>query len=337
MLFRLDDLADPSTSVLFEELRSIDGLREQAAALERACYLEPELLPPLADVVNGKDSVSSLSDVSVRRGRKRRRRQSPEADSAPLDRDGFERWALPGMMAAIVVVAAAGVFAGWTATALLAFIVVAGFALLTFLRYRRTPSVRRRHRLIREDAYFERLIRGLRDELRQAQDRREAFLTSQNDRTARRLEELQQQALDERLKHHFVGEIRGFEGLTHKVVVRLKAEGIRTASHATADRVNAILKLSPESKARVNLWRSTLAAEYQDDVPKSLSPAEERRLKRHLEKQLAEIDREITRIEEKIAVQQREHENIKARLDTLDAPTPLQYTAYLLRLRSHPF
>lgn len=336
MLFRLDDLADPSTSLLFEELRSIDGLRDQAAALERACYLEPELVPPLADVVNGRHSGSSLSDVSVRRGWTRRRRQSRQDDSARFHRDGFERWALPGTAAALVVAAAAGFLAGWTATGLLTFIALAGFALLTSLRYRRVPSVRRRHRLIREDAYFQRLLGGLRDELQQARDRREAFLASQNDRVARRLEELQQQALDERLKYHFVGEIRGFEGMTHKVVVRLKAEGIRTAAHATAERVNAIRKLSPESKARVNLWRSTLAAEYRDHIPKCLSPAEERRLKRHLEKRLGEIDRAITRIEGKIAIQQREHANIKARLATLDTPTPLQYTAYLLHLRDRP-
>lgn len=343
LLFRSEDFAEPASSVLFDELRRIEPLRAQIDALQRACFLEPELVPPLEDVVADTASVPEVSDRAVRRRRAGEHRDAHGPDSvhraalghhAGLERGDFERWALPVVVGISGATIATGFIIGWMIAGIAATALLTPGAFVVGLRYRRIPAVRRRHRLEREDAYFLRLIAGLRDDLDRAKRRRQEILSSQEERAAARLREIQLESLNERLKHHFVGEIRGFEGLTHKVVVRLKAEGIRTASHATRERVNAIRQLSPESKARVNLWRASLAEGYRGDVPTSLSPAEERRLKRRLETQLEEIDREIVRLQQKIAFQEKEHAAIRARLAELDAPTPAEYVLFLLRVRN---
>lgn len=322
ILFRSEDLSDPSSSALFDELRQIEAIRKQVDVLERACFLEPEDVPPLSDVVEGR-----VSEAHSPAGARRRERRS----QVRQPRTPFERGFLPALLVACVLVFIA--VSSWTALTLGGAVIAVALGLAA-ARYRRLPGTRRRRRLRRELAYFDRLIESLRDELRTMEARRETFIGSHEDRVEERLRELQESAMDDRLKHHFVGEARGFEGLTHKVVVRLKAAGIRTASHATPQSVNGIRQLSPESKALVNLWRSTLASRYRDEIPDSLSPAEERRLNRRLEKERAEIDRQITRQKEKLAIQQDERAQIADRLNALNSPTFRHYLAHLLRLKT---
>jgi hypothetical protein len=314
ILFRSTDLANPDGSALFDALSGVDALSEQVDALRRACYLEPEDIPPLAVVVSDAASVPTRA--------KRRR-----------EKGAFERFIYPSAAVVLVVVAIIQIVDSVEVGLIALAAGLAGGAVWAWLRYRNLPVVRRRRRLEREEAYFRRLMEGLRDELRRLERLRDEMIASHAAHYAERLAELQEEALDERLKHHFIAEVREVEEVTHKVVVRLKASGIRTAAHATPERVASVPLMSDESKARVNLWRAALAAQYEGDVPVSLSPAEERRLQRALDHELEAVDAELRRVRRKIAVQEEEQSSILQRKEGLDVPSFGQHVASVV-LRS---
>lgn len=303
LLFRSDDFLDPSASSLFEQLARLDALRPQVEALKRACFLEPSDLPPFAEILTDAHAVPAA--------RRRMRQPAGKGSLGAKERlDMVERWLL-GVSSAValgVVVLTVSGFLLSAAIVLIAAVLGVGTAL--WMRYSRRPEVRRLRRLNQEDLYFQRLLRGLRDELDRLERRRVDFSSTRAAKHAERLAQVQEEALNERLKHHFVGEARQFDGISHKVVVRLKASGIRTASHATPERIADVTRLSKESKARVNLWRSALASSYRHEVPTALSPAEERRLERYLDRQLAASKKEIERLRSKIRVQEEEHRKI---------------------------
>ena len=165
---------------------------------------------------------------------------------------------------------------------------------------------------------------------------RRAFLAQQQTLRARRLEELREEALYDRLKYHFIDEAAQFEGLSHKVVIRLKAAGIRNAYQATPERVARARQLSDETRARVNLWRAGLVARYRDELPDRLSPAEELRLERYVHQRLARFEEERQRLFERMQVQQTERAQVAQRLATLPPLTFAHYLAYLLRWRPLP-
>lgn len=316
VLFRSADLADPDASALFEELHTIDKLAGQVEALRRACYLEPEDIPPLHVVVSDTDAMPPAESRRV---------------EARKEKGTFERFIYPLAAGILLIVALIQIVDSVTVALTTAAALTAGAGVWGWFRYRDLPVIRRERRLQGEDAYFRRLLAGLRDEKVRLERRREEMLASHEARYADRLEALQEEALHEKLKYHFVGEARSFEGITHKVVVRLKASGIRTAAHATPEKVASIVLMSEESKGRVNLWRSTLVARYRDDVPGALSPAEERRLRRMLERELEAVDGELARLRAKISLQEEEHRDVLKRREELDAPT---FPQYLLRLGS---
>ncbi|MEX0599460.1 MAG: hypothetical protein WD205_02380, partial [Rhodothermales bacterium] len=129
----------------------------------------------------------------------------------------------------------------------------------------------------------------------------------------------------------FIDEAGEFDGITHKVTVRLKASGIRTAEHATPGEVGAIVQMSDASKTRVNLWRAGLVSQYRDEVPDALSPAEERRLQRSLDRELEQVDAELARMRKQISLQEEEHAEIAERRSELDVPSYAEFLSEWLR------
>jgi hypothetical protein len=251
-------------------------------------------------------------------------------------RNRFEQAALPvalaGLLGAAILLGIGQVVLAGSLVA----IVLAGLTWGTWLHYRRLPGVRRRGRLQQELAYFDRLLRDLRRQAARHEQQREALLSNVDDLRAERLQEVQEEALYDKLKYHFIQEVGAVEGIRYRVVVRLKAAGIRTAYQATRDRVAAISELSDETRTRIALWRAGLVAQYEEAVPDVLSPAEERRFERYIAHRASGFQDELERLREKIQVQEAERTQVQERLDTTEAVTLGRYVFFLLRLTTLP-
>ena len=326
LLFRDADFYDPEQSPLVNELASMEATAALVEALRTACYVEPSDVPPLADVRAGR---LEPADVSVARARRDRGRDRTE-------RSRFAQWFAPalvgGLLLAVGVGLAAGAWVGGTG----AVVGLVGGGAWVGYRYRRLSLVRRRRRLEQEEARFTDAIRGLEREVESLQEKRADLLDSIDERRAQRLEERRQEVLYDHLKHHFIGEVREVEGIIHKHVVRLKAANIRTAYEATPDAVADVRRISDEARARINMWRSALVREHEDDLPTSLSPAEERRLRRYIDHRVEDTDEQVARTKEKIEVQTTERARVRGRLDDMPALSVGAYLLYLLRLGSLP-
>ena len=334
LLFRAADFYDPAHSPLFAELLVLEDVRTLAVALYRSCYAEPDAVPSLADVlalpvVTGEQlALSSQETLSLERHRHRRVSRRPRRP-----RNRFERLFAPLSITWILSALLFAVF-GWIASALA--IGALGIAVMgwgAWASHRRLPDVRRRRHLRREEAYFERLLRGLESQVQALRTERARFLDQLDAMREERLREVQREALRDRLKYHFVGEAESFEGIRHRVVVRLKAAGIRNAFQATPDRLAGVREIGDESRARVALWRAGLAARYQAAVPDALSPAELRRLERRVRHRVDALDAEAERLEGKIEVQRQERADVRARRARL---LPIGFGRYLLYLRRLP-
>jgi hypothetical protein len=332
VLFRDADFYDPEASVLFAELAQIDDVAPLAEALRRACYVAPEAVPRLADVLRGEAlrGEAPASRPAVAAGRPRR------AARRDMARTGLARWFLPAALAACALAVGAGLAVGWTWG-----LGVVGAGLLAGTvavarGYRRLPLVRRRRRLRQEEAHFAGVVDGLRRQVVALERRRTEARATLDARRAERLEELREAARYDHLKHHFIGEARAVEGISHKVVVRLKVEGIRTAYEAKPERVDAVRLISDAARTRLKQWRAALLAEIAGDLPDALSPAEERRLRRYVARQVEELDAERARAERKIRVQEEERARLAARRADLPRLTPGAYVRYLLRLAPLP-
>ena len=94
--------------------------------------------------------------------------------------------------------------------------------------------------------------------------------------------------------------------------------------------------LTSESRRLVAAWRADLVAEVADAVPESLSPAEEQRLNRQVERRLASLDTEAARLDAKAEVQRAELARVRAQRAALPDLTPGRYLLFLLRLRPLP-
>lgn len=341
LLFRAADFYDPARSPLFDEILEIEDVRPLAEALYRSCYTEPADVPSLADVLalstaEAGRPASTLPEAPLPTWRQQRRDTSRHP-SRPRNR--LERLFAPVLLTwllfAVLLVAL-----GWPfpAFAMGAFgIFVAGW--VAWAEYRRLPDVRRRHHLRQEEAYFDRLLRGLESQVHTLREERTRFLDQFDAMREERLREVQQEALRDRLKYHFVGEAESFEGIRHRVVVRLKAAGIRNAFQATPDRLAAVREIGGESRARVTLWRAGLAARYQADVPDALSPAELRRLERRFRHRVGALDAEAERLEGKIQVQRQEQADVQTRTERLPLfrlGHYLRYLFYMGKLPAHP-
>ncbi|PEN12968.1 hypothetical protein CRI94_12065 [Longibacter salinarum] len=327
LLFRDGDFYDPDSSPLLNELRGIEHMAPLVESLRTACYVEPEDVPSLDDIVHGEASFSGVTA----RSRSRDRAADPVAQ-----RDTVERLWAPGVVLALVLAVALGIGLSMTMGAVMtaSIVVVSGAA--AWLRYRRHPVVRRNRRLTREAERISRLIQNVRRQIASLQLRREEVLDSVDDRRAERLNELREEVIYDHLKYHFVGELRDIEGLTHKHVVRLKSANIRTAYEATEKRVGQLRGLADATRARIAMWRATLIRQAEEEMPDELSPAEERRLRRYVEHRVEDIDAEIRRAEEKIEVQSTEHEAVEERRSDLAPLSFGRYLAWLLYLVTLP-
>ncbi len=326
LLFRDVDFYTPDQSPLLNDLAEITPLSDLAEALRTACYVEPADVPPLEAVRQGR---LEPSQWTVSRSRRRRGRKQS-------DREPLARWFLPGTVGTgAFALALASVGSPLAGLSVLLGMGVLGGVLVT-TRYRRLSMVRRRRRLEQEAERFSEAIHALKREKESLREKRRALLDSMDERREKRLEELQEEALQDRLKHHFIGEVRDVDGLTHKHVVRLKAANVRTAYEATPEAIDDVRRISDEARAQLKMWRAALVQEYEDDVPETLSPAEERRLQRYVEHRVENIDEQLTRIREKIQVQEVERDRVRERLDEMPTLSIGRYLRYLLRLDSLP-
>jgi len=326
LLFRDADFYAPEDSPLFDALGNTDPVSDLADALRTACYVEPSDVPPLPAV---RDGQLEPSRASIFRSRARKGRDAAE-------RSAFAQAFLPAAMA-IVLLAAGLIVAGWTVSGL-GLLLGAGAigGGMAAARYRRLSLVRRRERLEQAAERFASTIRELEREAESLKEKREDLRTSMESRREERLAEIQEQALHDRLKHHFVGEVREVDGLTHTHVVRLKSANIRTAAELTPEAIDSIRRISDRARARLKMWRAALEEKYADEVPDSLSPAQERRLQRYVQHRIEDIDDQIARTREKINTQETERERIETRLDEMPTVPLGRYLRYLLRFDTLP-
>lgn len=322
LLFQAGDFYDPAASPLFADLRRIEAVRPLADALATACYLEPSGVPPLEAVLAG--------EMPEATGRRERREEA-----RPAKRTRFEA-AFVWLAAASVLVAAWLGFWRGEAGLVLAVIATIIMGVVGHRAYRRQPLVRRRQRIASEAAVLDRWIAELEDERARLVAERRAYLDGFETRRAGRLRALQDEALERRLRHHFLGELDADENVGHRAVVRMKAVGIRDAFHATPERVAEARGITSESRARVAAWRESLVARYAADVPEKLSQAEEQRLRRLAERRLKEFDDALVRVAAKIGVQREERARLERQRDGLPDLSPLRYLLFLLRLRPLP-
>lgn len=331
LLFRAADFYDPASSALFAELRRIPEVAVLVRRLETACYLAPEAIPPLETILTDPERLSAAEQVEA--ALERAKRTVHEDRRA---RTTTERYALIGLLAGIV--GGSGVALGISVAVGSGVLLITLLSVLAFAyhQHRRLPTVRRARRLQREMAYFDALVEQLRRQVdaleaerRQVQQRLETL-------RAERLAELRHEALAERLKYHFIAEAIAYEGIHHKVILRLKASAIRTALHVTPERIQAIVQMEPDTKAAVLAWRDTLVAQYAADLPERLSPAEERRLKRYVQQRAGSLHAEIERTRERIHVQHVERTHLAQRLRALPRLTFGRYLGYLLYLATWP-
>lgn len=326
LLFRAADFYDPAGSVLFDELEQHEALRPLVEALRTACYVEPEAVPSLSGVLKDEATIQAGQAAS---GQRRRRRKAG-------DRSPFARWLMP----AIATAAGAALMVlliGWWEGALSIFtLTLVAVGWMSKHRYQQLSVVRRHRRLSQEVEHVTRMIERLERQVESLRQKRRDVLSSAEERRAGRLRELQDEALYDRLKYHFIGEAREVDGITHKQVVRLKAAGIRTVYGITPRRLEALHRIGDKTRTRLLMWRSALETQYKDDIPDALSPAEERRIERYIEHRVDDLEAEIARVEEKIQVQDEERARVQARKEELPAPSFARYLRHLLRLDRLP-
>lgn len=328
MLFQAGDFYDPQASPLFDALREIEPVRPLAEALATACYLEPGAVPSLEEVLRG--------DTAAAPNRTPRTATRPVREGRRAERSAFETWAMPVLAVAVVALVGLGATAGWK-WAVIASIPVSVIAVWHVRQsYRAQSMVRRRRRTTREAAVLEQWVADLEDTRRSLARERRDFLDRLDTFRAERLLDVQADALEQHLRHHFIGELDAVEDVGHKAVVRLKAVGIRNAFHATPERVAEARGITSETRERIGAWRAALAAQVEDEVPDELSPAEEQRLNRQIERRLQSLDSEAARVAAKAEVQRGELARVRAQQSSLPTLTPGHYVLFLLRLRPLP-
>ncbi|MEO1477799.1 MAG: AarF/UbiB family protein [Bacteroidota bacterium] len=322
MLFRADDFYDPVNSPLFEHLTEVPGedVSRLARALVTACLLPPSATPSLDDALAG----SIPHDVSHRRP------HGAEPSNRTPQRLGAKRHPIIQVFAA----SACAIVAVWQPLALVPACVFAAVGLLVGgLGWQRDPDRRRRRRLGRELRVLSQWVADLDAEAERMRLQLHAAFEDRDAQRQQRLAELQVEALHRQLRHHFVSELDHFDGVGHRAVVRLKAAGIRDAAMVTSDAIAAVTRVSGPTKVRIAQWRAALARQYADDVPQSLSPAEEHRLRRRVERARADAEGELRRIEAKAQAQRAERDAVADRLRAIPTRSFVPYLNALVRVR----
>lgn len=331
LLFRAADFYDPASSALFAELRRIPEVAALVRRLETACYLAPEAILPLETILTDPERLSAAEQVEAALQRAKR-----TVHDDRRTRTATERYALMGLLAGIV--GGSGMVLGVSIALGSGVLVITLLSVLAFAYYqhRRLPTVRRARRLQREMAYFDARMEQLRRQVDALEAERQQVQQRLESLRAERLAELRHEALAERLKYHFIAEALAYEGIHHKVILRLKASAIRTALHVTPERIQAIIQMEPDTKAAVLAWRDTLTARYAAHLPERLSPAEERRLKNYVQQRAGSLHAEIERTHERIHVQHVERAHLAQRLRALPHLTFGRYLGYLLYIAAWP-
>ena len=331
LLFRDSDFYDPEQSPLVQVLRDTEAIAPLITHLETACYQSPEQVPTLARVRDGTAQVPARSReelASTQRAERTATRTAPRSQWATL--------ALPLLIAGIVL--AMGL--GWTVNAFvglgLGATVATGWTTAVAYRYRAHPIVRRQRRLQHEANRYTALIETMERELDTLAEQKTEVKSSVEERRAKRLAEVQDEALYDKLKHHFIGEVGAVDGVKHRDVVRLKANNIRTAYEAMPEALADVRRIHDTTKARIRMWRSSLVQNYADALPDALSPAEERRLQRYITRRVERIENEAARVREKIRVYEAERRRTRNRQEEQPSLSVHRYLAHLLYLTDLP-
>lgn len=323
VLFRAADFFDPEASPLFDELSGLGAIRGEVEVLRAACYGPLEAVPRLEEVVSGTADLP----MPAQRGMAR---------AAGTWGQRLRTWGPPLAAAgAILLVLSAAFASGWAAAAL-ALVLLAVAAAWVVRSYRREPLVRRRRRLRQEIRYFDRLVAQIDRQVETLRSQQGDVRAEVDARQARRLEQLQEKALYDRLKYHFIHEVGAVEGVSHRAVVRLKAAGIRTAYQVTPDHLRRVTGVGDATKARIAMWRASLVAEYGEAVPDALPASEAQRVERYVAQRREHLQREIRRAEAKRQVQEEERAQGVRRLEALPDLTLREYVRHLLAGRSVP-
>ena len=331
LLFRDSDFYDPEASPLFQALRDTEALDSLVAHLESACYQSPERTPALAEVRDGTAAPVAPSRAHTASAQRTERARSQVAPRSP-----WTRWALPVLLVAGSVAAAVGWAVHAGVGVALGGVALAAWGGVAAYRFRAHPIVRRQRRLQHEADRYTALIETMERELDTLAAQKEDVQSTVEERRAERLEEVQDEALYDKLKHHFIGEVGTVDGVQHRDVVRLKANNVRTAYEATPEVLADIRRIHETTKARIGMWRSSLVQQYADALPETLSPAEERRLQRYIARRVERIENEAARVREKIRVYEAERRRTKERKADQPALSAGQYLAHLLYLTDLP-
>ena len=329
LLFRDSDFYDPEGSPVFGALRDEEALSGLVRSLEAACYRTPEQVPPLADVLNDEAPHPLASDRSAARQRRQRREQA-----AP--RSQIAQWWAPATGGALLLALVGGYAASWWLGAAVALITLGAALGVATYAYRKHPITRRRQRLRHESDRYTALIDTMERELNTLSNQKQEVKSSVEERRAKRLQEVQDEALYDCLKHHFIGEVGAVDGVQHSDMIQLKANNIRTAYEATSEAIAPLRRITDATKARIQMWRSSLVQSYGSEIPDQLSPAEERRLQRYITRRMERLDTEAARVREKIRVYEAERRRTQARMQELPSLSAGRYAAHLLYLAHLP-
>lgn len=327
LLFGSEDFYDPQRSPLFRELAGIDDLKPYVEALRTACFLEPEDVPTPGEVEQG--IIHPLRGKTLRTKRTRRAGRSEK-------RSPLEGAFLPGLLIAVVISSVLVAIGWWRVGVILAVISGILAVLGSWRRYRRLPEVRRRRRLQAEIELFERQINRLKREVERLKNEQEEVEGRIQSVRQDRLNALREDALERYLNARMIGEAVGFDGLTHKHIVRLKAAGIRSAYQVTPEKVARAREMGENSRQAVLRWRASLVEASKDSVPAKLPESEETRLQAIVAQRKEELKASIDRECKKQEVRLDETKEISQRLDNLPEIPYRRYLAYLLRIAPLP-
>lgn len=303
LLVSASDAFEPSASALFDDLASDERTASLAEVLRRASRASYTSVPPLSDVLGGAEW-EAVAGRTARSGRR-----------------GVEQWMAPLLVGAVAV-GALSFGAEGAAIALVTWVALA------IALWRRTEAFRRPKRLRNEATRYAKDVRDLDHEDARLCADADALIAGIGEARARRLAEVQAEALNERLKHHFIEQTGAV--VPHRVVVRLKGANLRTAVHVTPERLAAVEEIGDASRAAVLAWRDGLAARYAADVPGALPDGEARRLDAQRRHRLDQLDRQRARLQERREALQAEQADLEQRLTALPPFGLLGYVRFLL-------
>ena len=318
LLFSAPDLYEPASSALFDELDGIEAARPFARALRAACLLPQRATPSIPAVMRGET-------IEVPRSRRR----------VAGRRTWFEAAFLPAA-ALVAVLVGAGWVAGWPTLAVAAAFGADALAVGAVAAYARLETRAHARRLKREARRLGEEAEALGARTRALERDRAAVLGDVGRARAARLRELQETALYDRLKHHFIAEAAEAGGVAHRDIVRMKHAGIRTAWHATPGALRAVPEIGERARTSAARWRAALEARYAGAIPTALSESEEIRLERARLHRADDLARDLARVEERRGALGAEAARLAERLAQTRPYGPGAYLRFLLRAGPAP-